>query len=117
MSTGELLNQIQALPTRERQRFLLTLLKLEGGLASGKAKNGRVKWLDVEAGAKRIFGDRVLPNLVLLERQEEAIGDSIDNPPCDRGRAGTTVGLHDLAAEGAQGTGGFGHSLDLGRRG
>jgi hypothetical protein len=30
----------------------------------------RVAWPDVEARAKRIFGDRVLPNLVLLEREE-----------------------------------------------
>jgi len=31
-----------------------------------------VKWPDVEARAKRIFGDRVLPNLVLVEREETA---------------------------------------------
>jgi hypothetical protein len=32
----------------------------------------RVKWPDVEARARRIFGDRKLPNLVLMEREEEA---------------------------------------------
>jgi len=32
----------------------------------------RVEWPDVEARAKRIFGSRVLPNLVLLEREEAA---------------------------------------------
>jgi hypothetical protein len=32
----------------------------------------RVKWPDVEARAKRIFGNRILPNLALLEREEEA---------------------------------------------
>jgi hypothetical protein len=31
-----------------------------------------VKWPDVEAGAKRTVGQRVLPNLVLLERGEES---------------------------------------------
>jgi hypothetical protein len=72
VSTVELLNQVKALPLPERQKLLLALLKLEGKPGRGKPKNGRVKWPDVEARAKRIFGDRVLPNLVLLERQEEA---------------------------------------------
>jgi hypothetical protein len=31
----------------------------------------RVTWPDVESRAKQIFGDRVLPNLVLLEREED----------------------------------------------
>jgi hypothetical protein len=31
-----------------------------------------VTWPDIEARAKRIFGDPVLPNLVLLEREEAA---------------------------------------------
>jgi hypothetical protein len=30
-----------------------------------------VTWPDVEARGKRIVGDHVLPNLVLLERDEE----------------------------------------------
>ena len=73
MSTVELLKQVEALPAREREKFLLALLKLEGKPANAKRKNGRVTWPDVEERAKRIFGNRVLPNLVLLERQEEAI--------------------------------------------
>ncbi len=73
MSTVELLKQVEALPAREREKFVLALLKLEGKPTHAKRKNGRVKWPDVEARAKRIFGNRVLPNLVLLERQEEAI--------------------------------------------
>ena len=73
VSTAELLNQVKALPARERQRFLLVLLRLEHEPAQAKQKNERVKWPDVEARAKRIFGDRVLPSLVLLEGQEEAI--------------------------------------------
>jgi hypothetical protein len=35
--------------------------------------NGRLTRPDVEERANRIFGNRVLPNLVLLERQEEAV--------------------------------------------
>ena len=73
MSAAELLRQVEALPGRERERFLLALLKLESRPSGTKRKNGRVTWPDVEARAKRIFGNRRLPNLVLLERQEEAI--------------------------------------------
>jgi hypothetical protein len=73
MSAVELLRKVKALPAREREKFLLALLKLEGKPTDEKRKNGRVIWPDVEARARRIFGKRVLPNLVLLERQEEAI--------------------------------------------
>lgn len=73
MSVVELLRKVEALPAREREKFLLALLKLEGKPTEAKRKNGRVTWPDVEARARRIFGKRVLPNLVLLERQEEAI--------------------------------------------
>ena len=69
MSAIELLKQVKALPARERRKFVLAVLSLEEE-ATGKAK--RVKWPDVEARARRIFGERVLPNLVLLEREESA---------------------------------------------
>lgn len=73
MSAVELLKQVKALPVRERQKFLLAVLTLEEeGTTQPKRKAKRVKWPDVEARAKRIFGDRVLPNLVLLERDEAA---------------------------------------------
>ncbi len=71
MSAVELLRQVKALPPRERQKFVLAVLSLEEEASPqpfGTAK--RVKWPDVEARAKRIFGERVLPNLVLLEREE-----------------------------------------------
>ena len=73
MSAVELLRQVEALPARERERFMLALLKLEAKPCAAKQKNGHVKWPDIEARAKRIFGGRVLPNLVLLERQEEPV--------------------------------------------
>jgi hypothetical protein len=73
MSAVELLKQVKALPKRERQKFLLSVLTLEEGAPARIEKTTRrVKWPDVEARAKRIFGDRVLPNLVLLEREESA---------------------------------------------
>jgi hypothetical protein len=71
MKAVEVLKQIKALPTREREKLFLAILALEdedSTPSTGKTK--RVKWPDVEARAKRIFGDRVLPNLVLLEREE-----------------------------------------------
>ena len=81
VSTGELLEQVKALPSREREKFLLALLKVERKPSRRNQKNGRVEWPDVEARAKRIFGNRMLPNLVLLERQEEAVDNSVDCLP------------------------------------
>ena len=68
MSAVELLKQVEAMPARERERFLLALFKLEGKPTHAKPKSRRVKWPDIEARTKRIFGERVFPNLVLLER-------------------------------------------------
>ena len=71
MSAVELLKQVKALPAPEREKFLLAVLALEEigpGRSNGKKKH--VKWPDVEKRARRIFGDCVLPNLVLLEREE-----------------------------------------------
>ena len=50
---------------------MLAILALEDERRTPSVGRGkRVKWPDVEARAKRIFGGRVLPNLVLLEREE-----------------------------------------------
>jgi hypothetical protein len=73
MSATELLKQVKALSAQERRKFMLAVLALEEPATSqtrGKAR--RVKWPDVEARARRIFGERVLPNLVLLEREKAA---------------------------------------------
>ena len=73
MSAAELLKQVKALPERERQKFVLSILTLsEETTRRSKRRQKPVKWPDVEARAKRIFGNRVFPNLVLLEREEEA---------------------------------------------
>lgn len=73
MSTVELLNHVKALPSRERRKFVTAVLALEFAAPSRRSpKTKRVKWPDVAARARRIFGRRVLPNLVLLERGEEA---------------------------------------------
>ena len=73
MSAVELLKQVKALPAPEREKFVMAILRLEDGETPRRpAKVKRVKWPDVEARARRIFGNRVLPNLVLLEREEQA---------------------------------------------
>ncbi len=74
MSTSELLKQVKALPRRERQKVFKAILALEENEQSQRPiKTKHVKWPDVEARAKRIFGNRVLPNLVLLDREEETL--------------------------------------------
>ena len=71
MSAAELINQVKALPAREREKFLLAVLELERKQDLPKSKGKRIRWPDVEARAKRIFGKRVFPNVVLLEREEQ----------------------------------------------
>ena len=72
MSTAELVEQVKRLPARERRRFVEIVLALEEDPTPSSAPPKRVKWPDAEARAKRIFGDRSFPNLVLLEREESA---------------------------------------------
>jgi len=66
------MEKVKALPPREREKFLLAVLELKEDSVKRKNKRERVKWPDVEARARRIFGKRVFPNLVLLEREEQA---------------------------------------------
>jgi hypothetical protein len=76
MTAVELLREVQGLPAREWERFFLALLKLEAKPPDAKRKGRQVKWPDIEARAKLIFGKRVFPNLVVLERQEGREGDA-----------------------------------------
>jgi hypothetical protein len=74
MGVTELMKRVKALSTRDRERLLREILALdEESAARPSANRGTrtVRWPDVEARAKRILDDRVLPNLVLLERGEE----------------------------------------------
>jgi hypothetical protein len=63
------LKRVRELPPHQRNRLEREIRALRG--ESVVRRTRRVKWPDVEARAKRVFGDRVLPNLVLLERGEE----------------------------------------------
>jgi hypothetical protein len=72
VSAVQLLKEVQARPPNERQRFVFALLDCEETALSAPAgRSKRVKWPDVQARARRIFGKRVFPNLVLLERSEQ----------------------------------------------
>ena len=71
MGTGELIKQVKAMAPRERRKVLSAILALEEETARPGTSRKPVKWPDVEERAKRIFGNRMLPNLVLLEREEE----------------------------------------------
>jgi hypothetical protein len=74
MSAAELLKHVKAMPARERQRFLRAVLAMQKRESSAKTgtRDRRVKWPDVEARARRNSGGRLLPNLVLLQREDAA---------------------------------------------
>lgn len=73
MSTSELLKRVKALSRRERQKIFNAILELEDERPELQRKTKHVKWPDVEARAKRIFCNRVLPNMVLLDREEKTL--------------------------------------------
>ena len=73
MSANELLEKVKSLPPRERRKFFEGVQELQVGLVAEKhpARKGPVRWPEAAARRRRIFGDKVLPNLVLLARKEE----------------------------------------------
>jgi len=72
VSAVQLLKEVRALPPNERRKFVFALLDCEETASSAPAgKSKRVQWPDVQARARRIFGRRVFPNLVLLDRSEQ----------------------------------------------
>jgi hypothetical protein len=73
MSKRELLNQIKSLSPRERAKLVEAVLALEVKPKPAASRNRRVKWPDVEARARRILGKKVLPNLVMLERETQLL--------------------------------------------
>lgn len=71
MTAAELVEQIKDLSARERRRLVEMLLEREEDPKPSPALR-RAKWPDVEARAKRILGNKIMPNLVLMERGESA---------------------------------------------
>jgi len=73
MSAKDVLEQVKVLPPRERRKFFECVHELETTFDSrpnGKSKR-RIRWPNAAARQRRIFGDKVLPNLVLLVRELE----------------------------------------------
>ena len=73
MSANEVLEQVKALPPRERRKFFAVVHELERALeVEPTARRKRpIRWPDAAARRRRILGDKVLPNLVLLAREQE----------------------------------------------
>jgi hypothetical protein len=71
MSTADLLRHVKKLSPRERQKFLESVLAMESKSPSRARKNKsrKTKWPDIEARARKIFGDQVLPNMVRYDRE------------------------------------------------
>ena len=73
MSANELLEKVKSLSPREQRKFLQKVHELEEGIAARgfTLRKKPVHWPDATARRRKIFGDKVLPNLVLLAREEE----------------------------------------------
>lgn len=74
MSASDLVKQVRAMPRRERRRVVRAILAMkEQDTDLVRTREKQVKWPDIEARARRIFGSRAIPNLVLLEREDETL--------------------------------------------
>ncbi len=73
MSANEVLEHVKALPPRERRKFFAGIHELEAALEGEPAARGKrpIRWPDAVARRRRIFGDKVLPILVMLAREQE----------------------------------------------
>jgi len=73
MSANELLERVKTLPPRERRRFFVGVRALEGVIGPQPPPRPKrpIRWPDAAARRRRIFGDKVLPNLVLLSREQD----------------------------------------------
>jgi hypothetical protein len=72
MSTKELLRKFRALPADQQTKFLSQARAPRRGAGSRAKRPRKVAWPDVELRARQITGGRVLPNLILIDRDESA---------------------------------------------
>ena len=74
MSTADLISELRALSSRERARIIRAVIRAtdskDRATAAAKPAVRKVKWPDLAALKRKIYGDRLMPNLVLLEREE-----------------------------------------------
>ena len=71
VSANELLERVKTLPPRERRRFFEGVHELEGVIFRQPRPKREIRRPDAAARRRRILGDKVLPNLVLLGREQE----------------------------------------------
>jgi hypothetical protein len=72
-SANEVLEYVKALPPRERRKFFAGVHELETALQVEPSARRRrpIRWPDAAARRRRISADKVLPNLVMLARDQE----------------------------------------------
>ncbi len=71
MSAKEVLEHVKALPPRQRRKLCAGVRELETALEPVARRKHPVRWPDAAARRRGISGDKVLPNLVLLAREQE----------------------------------------------
>jgi hypothetical protein len=73
MSASELLKHVKSLSPGQRRKFLRAVRAM-AEVSSGRSRPSarHIDWPDVEARARRVSSGRILPNLVLMERDEAA---------------------------------------------
>lgn len=72
MSAAELIEEVKRLPRLERENLIDSILRLEDAAAPSHITSPSVQWPDTLERARKIFGNQVLPNLVLLERESNS---------------------------------------------
>ena len=74
MSTTQLILELNALPARERARVIRAVMPAlhpaSHAAVRRKTTKGKVTWPDLADLKRKVYGDRLLPNLVLLERED-----------------------------------------------
>ncbi|MBI4662293.1 MAG: hypothetical protein HY735_26025 [Verrucomicrobia bacterium] len=70
---NELIEEVKALPPRQRRKFIESVRKLDPTSATPEPRLPKkaIRWPNAAGRRRKIFGNKVLPNLVLLERNEE----------------------------------------------
>lgn len=72
MSAAELIRELKALPPEEQAVFAELFQQLEVEQNGTAAPKKKIEWPDIEGRQRRIMGDRVLPeNMVLWARDQE----------------------------------------------
>lgn len=70
MSATELLEQLMALPPQEQAAFARQFEQWQAHNGA-EAPPAKVQWPDARGRQQRIFGEKVIPNMVIAGREEE----------------------------------------------